>query len=224
MTGVDDLHHPTWTNEDIATAERLAVDWLAASERAFGSAFLDPAAYERTALLVGALLRRLREEGPGPAVLVAAWGRRTALVDELLASDPRLGPARAGHELAAGAAFALRYREVVDQISAAQRLHRLTGSVAQDGWVVLEESGSSDGDPFLPYRRVEAEPATGRALLVTTRPDDTFTGCVHEVVSGHIDGVSGALSWDDDGSGGGSCADTASREALASALKHSSTD
>ena len=90
---------------------------------------------------------------------------------------------------------------------------------------MLEESGSSGGDPFVPYRRVEAEPSTGRALLVTTRPDDTFTGCVHEVVTGHIDVRSGALRWDGatDG-GGGSCADTASREALASALKRGSTD
>jgi hypothetical protein len=222
MTGEDDRHYSRWTDEDVAAAERLAVDWQTASEHAFGSVLLQPEVYQRTALLVGALLRRLREEGPGPAVLVGAWDRRRALVDELQTADPRLRGAGGNLELVAGAAFAMRYREVVDEINAAQRLSRIAAEVPSAGWVVLEESGESDGDPFMPYRRVEAEPSTGRALLVTTRPDDAFTGCVHEVVPGRLDLLSGALHWDEDAGTGAS--DPASREATAAALKQAATD
>lgn len=224
MTAENGRHSPRWTDDDVAAAERLALDWQAASEHAFGSALLHPEAYQRTALLAGALLRRLREEGPGPAALVAAWGRRGLLLDEMQAADARLEITGANPELVAGAAFAMRYHEVVDEISAAQRLYRIATEVPRDGWVVLEESGSSDGDPFVAYRRVEAEPSTGRALLVTTRPDDTFTGCVHEVVSGHLDLLSGALRWDEDAARSRSSPDATSREAAASALRRDSKD
>ena len=44
-------------------------------------------------------------------------------------------------------------------------------------WAVLEESGEPAGDPFLPYRRLEVDVATGRALLVSATPDDEFGRC-----------------------------------------------
>ena len=218
MTREDDLHYPQWSDEDVATAARLAADWQTASERAFGVALQQTELYQRTALIVGALFRRIREEGLGPGVLVEAWERRRPLLEEVLAADARLAATGADLELVAGAAFALRYREVVGEIEAAQRLNRLTTGTPRDGWVVLEESGFSPGDPFVAYRRIEAEPSTGRALLVTTRPDDTFTGCVHEIATGHLDATSGELAWDEE-SADDSFTEATTREAAVAELK-----
>src|SRR5262245_2966941 len=211
MTGDDGLHYPKWSDEDVATGRRLAADWQSASERAFGVALAQPDVYQLNASLVGALVRRLREEGPGPTVLVAAWNRRWSLLEELGATGGDL-------ETVAGAAFALRYREVQLEIQAAHRLHLLSEQPPRDGWVVLEESGFSPGDPMSPYRRIEAEPRSGRALLVTTRPDETFTVCVHEIVVGRLDPATGALDWDESRPTD-SHADATSREAAVSALK-----
>src|SRR4029450_12950834 len=113
-----------WNDEDVAAAARLAADWQSASQRAFGVALEQPGVYQRPALTVGALCRRIREEGRGPRVLVAAWEHRRALYDEVLAADAGPAPMRTDLELLAGAALALRYREVVGEIEAAQRLHR----------------------------------------------------------------------------------------------------
>ena len=46
---------------------------------------------------------------------------------------------------------------------------------------MLEESGDWAGDPFTPYRRLEAHATTGQALLVTAVPDDDFRTCQHDV-------------------------------------------
>ena len=218
MTRDDDFHYPQWSDKDVASAARLAADWQAASERAFGVALQQPEVYQRTALIVGALVRRIREEGRGPGALVAAWERRRPLLEEVLADDARLGATRTDLELVAGAAFAMRYREVVAEIEAAQRLHRLATATPREGWVVLEESGFAAGDPFMAYRRVEAEPSTGRALLVTTRPDDTFTGCVHEIAVGRLDPASGEVAWDHE-SADDTFTEATSREAAVAALK-----
>jgi hypothetical protein len=51
----------------------------------------------------------------------------------------------------------------------------------QLSWVVLEESGDKAGDPWDPYRRLEAQTATGRVLLVMAMPDDDFRTCQHTV-------------------------------------------
>ncbi|MEP6816063.1 MAG: hypothetical protein ABI873_10980 [Marmoricola sp.] len=198
MTETNDLHYPRWTEADAATARELAAGWQDASEKAFGVATTEPALYQRTATVVGALHRRLHDEGPGPVALVRAWESRVALLDEIAAIDP--GRALAGLQVdtVAGAAFAMRYREVLAEIAADRRLGRLSTADPEVPWLVLEESGYSAGDPFVAYHRLEVEQANGRALLVSTRPDDTFSSVVHEVLDGSVDLVTGELGWSDD--------------------------
>ena len=73
------------------------------------------------------------------------------------------------------AALALRQREVAVAEVAHARVARLTAArAAGGGWVVLEESGDPAGSPFAPYRRLEAESESGRALLVRAEPDERF--------------------------------------------------
>ena len=203
------------------------MDWQAAAERAFGSALQHPEAYQRTASLGRcAPDRRLREAGPGPAALVAAWAAPRALLDGVQAADARLDyhgsePRARGRRGIRDALPRGRRRD-----RAAQRLHGSLPTVPREAGSCSRSRAPRDGDPFVPYRRVEAEPATGRALLVTTRPDDTFTGCVHEVVSGLLDlPPAGCVGTRTTVEGSATAVpDETSREAAASALKRHSTD
>jgi hypothetical protein len=196
--------------EDAERARALGAQWRELSDRAFGSALTDPARYQQVGTVAGALHRRLRDLGPGPAVLVEAWDDRAGLLRRLADEDPRMSLPDAVAELAAGAAFAIRHREVLAEIAARDRLARLRADGARPGetpsgttdpaehtavprWLVLEESGYSAGDPFVAYRRLEAEPRHGRAVLVSTRPDDTLSAAVHEVTPCRVDLETGEL-------------------------------
>lgn len=191
----DAVHYPRWTDEAADRVRALSGQWLEAAERAFGGSVSDPVRYQRVALAVGAMHRRLRELGPGPVVLADAWDRLDDLLRELTAGGPQPGLEGPQGRAAAGAAFAMRYPEVLAEVAADRRLARLRAAEAQAGWVVLEESGYSPGDPFVAYRRLEAESREGRALLVSTRPDDTFSTVLHEVSEGVVDLDSGELRW-----------------------------
>lgn len=227
MTSRDDLHYP----KDPASpavdavggaaqvaAARLAEDWRATSERAFASLVQQPELYQRTAVLSGALVEQLRQEGPGFESLLRCWDHREQLVSSALAARPDAALASGDRGPALATAFALRHAELVEEAAAGRRLEQLAAADHDQEWVVLEEVGEFRGDPFLPYRRVEAHRLTGRALLVTTHADDTFTACVHEVTSGRIDLGSGRLAWTDEPTGP-AMSEAADREAAVAALR-----
>ena len=124
------------------------------------------------------------------------------------------------------AALAIRQREVAVAEVAHARVARLTAArAAGGGWVVLEESGDPAGSPFAPYRRLEAESESGRALLVRAEPDERFESTVHRVDPVRIDLRTGRLSDDPpDATGAGDppaplLPDAAEREARAARLR-----
>ncbi len=213
-----DVHHPT--RDVAAAAAGLAFAWGQAADRAFASALDRPDAYQRTSRLVAALLAALRDRGRGLAPLLEAWEGRQRLLDEVVAADDHLTVAGIDPDAAAGAAFAMRYREALEEHAAEQRLAALAAAPG-DGWVVLEEQGPADGDPFVPYRRLEADPSSGRALLVTTRPDETMTACVHAVDELRLDPATGALhAPGETAAAAQEFATAADREAYVETLKH----
>ncbi len=172
---------------------RLARAWSAAADRAFASGMADPESYVRTTRLAAAVTAALRARGRGAAPLLAAWAERAELVAEVARSEELLTAAGLDSEAVAGAAFAMRYREVAAELVLDRRLAALAAETADSGWTVVEESGYSPGDPYVPYRRLEVEPTTGHALLVTTRADDGFTACVHAVERLRMDLATGEL-------------------------------
>lgn len=208
-----------------AAAGQLSRLWAATSERAFATTLHQPDVYVRTTRLVSAITRELRRRGRGFAPLLEAWRGRDELVHDVAGSDGALSVEGLDTEAIAAAAFAMRYREVLEEITLDDRLAALAAGPKDGGWVVLEESGHAPGDPFVPYRRLEADPRTGRALLVTTRPDDTFTTCVHVVERGVVDLETGRLTTDAAGEAGNPVHEVGTaeeREALVERLKHSS--
>jgi hypothetical protein len=120
----------------------------------------------------------------------------------------------------ARAALALRYRELRGEQAARRRLRRVDeGRAAGLAWVVVEESGDPDGDPFLPYSRLEVTSAGGRGVLVTTAADDAYRGVTHHVRRVRLDPGTGEVVADPDEAGLQTFPDATSRDEAAARLR-----
>jgi hypothetical protein len=164
--------------------------WDEAEARLFPLIMAQPEVYELALGLVRQLVERLRETCPELPDLLAAHERGADLVADVSpAGVPGVRP-----EVLAAAACAMRYRELVALITARRRVAALDRARA-DGltWAVIEESGSPDRAPYVPYQRVEAEVASGRAVIVSIGPDETLSRAVYRLDAGEVDAGSGAL-------------------------------
>jgi hypothetical protein len=182
--------------DDDPVPPSLLSAWQHAEGTAYSTVTERPDLYERVIHLVRRTADHLRLLGGGTSALVAAAERGPQLVAAVV-DDSGISPGDLDLDVIAGAALALRYREVRGEQAALRRLHRLAeGGTAGQAWVVVEESGAPEGDPFLPYTRMEVEAATGKGVLVTTLPDDDYRGVVHQVRAVHLDLGTGALAPD----------------------------
>ena len=122
--------------------------------------------------------------------LLAAHERGGDLVADLTgAADIGIRP-----DLVAAAACAMRYRELVASLAVQGRLAALARARDQgQAWAVVEETGSPDRAPFVPYQRIEAEVGTGRAVIISIEPDETLSRAVHRLDEGQVDLVTGGL-------------------------------
>lgn len=167
-------------------------NWNRIAEGLFGSALSRPDIYQRVTIIIGLTATLLRDRHAGAEELLAVCDAPDELIADVAAANPQVSlEGLDAAQLVAGAC-AMRYREVVEETAALARKNALAAG-EPDEWVVLMESGPSDGDPFLPYRRLEGHRATGLAISVGTRPDDSFTGCIHSIDALRIDPASGAL-------------------------------
>jgi hypothetical protein len=164
--------------------------WDAAEARLFPLVMARPELYQRALAAIERLLGRLREDCPDLGSLLAAQSRGGALV----ADDQADWIAGIDPDLIAAAACAMRYRELLVSLAAGERKAALAQALA-DGleWAVVAETGSPDQAPYVPYQRVEAEVATGRAVIVSIEPDETLSRAVHRVELGQVELATGAL-------------------------------
>jgi hypothetical protein len=164
--------------------------WDEAEARLFPTIMARPDVYQQAVSLIQRLLGRLRETCLDLPSLLAAHERGGDLVDELAeGADAGIQPG-----LVAAAACAMRYRELVASLAARGRLAALARARDRDeAWAVVEETGSVDRAPFVPYQRIEAEVDTGRALIISIEPDETLSRAVHRLDRGQIDLVTGGL-------------------------------
>ena len=164
--------------------------WDQAEARLFPTIMARPDVYQQSVTLIQRLLGRLRETCLDLPALVAAHERGGDLVTDLAGeADTGIQP-----DLVAAAACAMRYRELVASLAARGRLAALARARDQgQSWVVVEETGSADRAPFVPYQRIEAEAGTGRAVIISIEPDETLSRAVHRLDEGQIDLVTGAL-------------------------------
>jgi hypothetical protein len=203
--------------------EPSAASWRQAESELFSGLLQRPDVYEEVVALVGATVDRLRGLEPTAAALLEAADTVAALVRELAEQRGRAAPG-ADPLLLGRAALAVRHREVVAHAVAAHRLAQLRDARAAtphgSAWVVLDEVGEWAGDPLVPYRRLEAEASTGRAVLVTATPDEDFRASRHAVQVVQVDLGTGRV----EPSPGAferarSCVDATAREATAAALR-----
>ena len=199
-----------------ARLRHLGSQWRAAAEGAFNGLAQSPERYIAAGRLVAAWLDRLRALPPVPAAgahasgsgypderddeaavaaLLAAWDARASrTADSETASLPVTSAER---EALIATAFAIRYTEVADWLVLRQRRRTMAGAAGSPGkWVILDEAGDANGDPFIAYRRIEVDPVTGHGVLVETRPDDSFTRAIHEVHLIRVDPLTGELECD----------------------------
>jgi hypothetical protein len=178
-------------SERVAAVPRAVLRaWDEAEARLFPTIMARPDVYQRAVGLIQQLLSRLRETCPDLPSLLAAHERGGNLVAELdEGADAWIQP-----ELVAAAACAMRYRELVALLAAQGRLAALGAARDRsETWAVVEETGSADRAPFVPYQRIEAEVGTGRAVIVSIEPDETLSRALYRLDAGRIDLVTGGL-------------------------------
>jgi hypothetical protein len=164
--------------------------WDEAEARLFPTIMARPDVYQQAVSLIQRLLGRLRETCLDLPGLLAAHERGGDLVDELgEGADAGIQPG-----LVAAAACAMRYRELVASLAAQGRLAALIRARDQgESWAVVAETGSEDRAPFVPYQRIEAEPGTGRAVIISIEPDETLSRALYRLDRGQIDLATGGL-------------------------------
>ena len=126
----------------------------------------------------------------------AVGGQPDAADERLAAEAARWAASETGPrlDLIAAAACAMRYRELMASLAAQHRLAALARARGQgQPWAIAGEAGSADLVPYTAYQRVEAEVATGRAVIISIEPDETLTRAVHRLDAGQVDLVTGAL-------------------------------
>jgi hypothetical protein len=164
--------------------------WDQAEARLFPTIMARPDLYQQAVTLIQRLLGLLRKTCPDLPALLAAHERGGDLVADLAdEADTGIQP-----DLVAAAACAMRYRELVASLATQDRLAALARARDQgQSWAVVEETGSPDRAPFVPYQRIEAEVGTGRAVIISIEPDETLSRAVHRLDKGQIDLITGGL-------------------------------
>jgi hypothetical protein len=165
--------------------------WDEAEAMLFPQVMARPDVYQQAVSMISQLAARLRETSPDLATLIAEHERGGELATSEL---PGMRAAGIHPDLVAAAACAMRYRELAATQAAQGRLAALARAREQGlAWAVVEESGSADRLPYVPYHRVEAEVASGRAVVVSIEPDETLSRAVHRLDECRIDLVTGGL-------------------------------
>jgi len=141
----------------------LAQRWRDAERRLYPVVLSDPEAYRRYVLAVRELADELGSVAASAALAKAYRDaeRRAAAVLE------RSGAPVAAHvtEAVAGAAFALRHRELAAEEAAAEVVRRLAEAAAAGAeWVVLHEAGRPELAVLGQYRRLEMRLRDGAGL------------------------------------------------------------
>jgi len=170
--------------------DELARRWQSAEERLYPIVMVRHEAYEAALVLVRAVVDELAEVGDAEelatryedsARLVADAVRETAVSTEGL----DLG-------VVAGAAFNIRYRELLAAAQREQAKQRIRAAAsAGEDWVVLFETGRTEFAPLSPYRRLEMRIADGQGLHASIVPDPSTGDPVYAVEIVQLDPATG---------------------------------
>jgi hypothetical protein len=137
--------------------------WNDAERRLYPVVLTNPEAFERYVLAA----RRLADELSAVGTFEALAEAYASAGEQAVAELRRLGPEpdAGAVELVAGAAFALRNRELASELATRQTAERLRQAADQGpAWVVLQETGSAASPLPGQYRRLEVHVPDGVGL------------------------------------------------------------
>jgi hypothetical protein len=165
--------------------ESLIRRWEEAERRLYPSMVAQPEVVADSIRLVREVADQLRDvdtiDGLGEA-----WIGARELVEAAAGREGVEEPA--DPEVIAGAAFALRYRELaVEAIRQETRRRIDEARAAGKDWVVLDEAGVAEAPFPTPYRRLEMRLDDGFGLLLTAELDPDSGGIVHAVEGVRLD-------------------------------------
>lgn len=173
------------------TLGELAGRWRLAEQRLYPIILADPAGYQRCLLAV----RRLADELVAvttPAALVAAFAGAQPRAAAALRAVGGAGDAGSA-ELVAGAAFALRQRELAAAQAASERATRIADAARTGAsWVVVAEAGERAMAAFGHYRRLEMHLPDGMGIDAYAEPQADRAAPVFVVERVPLDPASGA--------------------------------
>ena len=149
----------------------LAAHWDESERRLYPVATTNPDAYQSAVRLVRAVADTLAEVEDLDA-LAGQWERRSDLVDEALRVSGDIAGYRLPEPEIAGAAFAIRRRELLAEQAEQRRRDRIAAArEAGQAWAVVHEQGDLNAGLVDPYQRIDLHLATGLAVVSTVEPD-----------------------------------------------------
>jgi hypothetical protein len=184
-------------NGNTAVPAETLRSWDEAEARLFPLVMSRPEAYQRALLLIQDVLGRLRSTARDIPALLAESGRGAALAAEATGGGPDDRDFLTGIrlDLIAAAACATRYRELRAVLADRDRAAALADAGARgESWAVVEESGDQARVPYLPYHRIEAHVASGRAVIVSIEPDETLSRPVWRLDEAVVDPATGRVA------------------------------
>jgi hypothetical protein len=167
--------------EGTTSIEAAHLCWAECERHLYPIAASDPLRYQQIIVAVRALADEMHT-AESVEQLIAMWPQATTMFSSVAAT--RGLPAQAlPREQIAGAAFALREREIREHIQRRARRGRIEAARESGAaWVVLDESGKLDSGLLAPYRCTEMHVASGLAVISQVQPDPE-RGAVMFVVS-----------------------------------------
>lgn len=144
--------------------------WQAAEERLYPVVMVRPELYERYLVLVRAVADELAGTD-SPERLAAAYEHGAEVVAAVVERDA-IPVEGLDLGLVAGAAFSLRYRELLADAHRREAADRIRAAGERgDAWALIYETGSLAEGPYAPYSKLEMHVRDGMGLHAFVEPD-----------------------------------------------------
>lgn len=174
--------------------------WMEFERQLYPLAVSDSTGYQQSLLAIRALTDEMQNIA-SIEELVTSWPRAGEMLKSALSSRD-LSAFSLPQDQVAGAAFALRDREIKEQKVRQARQSRINAACQSgNAWVLLDENGNIDSGLSDPYRCTEMHIASGLAIMSLVQPDQILGTAIFIVNIIKLDPVTGDLLDADPGIG-----------------------
>lgn len=149
--------------------DEIRAAWVESERQLYPLAVTNSLRYQQIITVVRSLADNMHEI-TSLEQLVASWPQAQEMLEATLSSGAVTG--NLPREQLAGAAFALREKEIREQNNRQALKERIAAAeLSGDEWVLLETSGSIDSGLLNPYRSTEMHLVTGFSVMSMVQPD-----------------------------------------------------